>query len=451
MTRYQLDSSTRIVGDGTTVLGGSPLRLFRLTDGGRDVFERIAAGESLEPSTLTDALTDAGAIHPLVAAEEPHKFGVSDVTVVVPTHDDEPARLYEILRHCTDTAGVIFVDDGSERPITGMRGATVVRLRHNAGPGSARNAGYRNVDTPLVAFVDSDVALHPGWLDTLLGHFDDEQVALVAPRVASGPAAPDADTGVARYEERHSPLDLGGEPARVAAGTRVSYVPAAALVVRVAALDAIDGFDTAMRCGEDVDAVWRLGAAGWRCRYEPAVVVEHQPRRSWGALASQRAAYGESAASLAAVHGLAVAPVRMSPWTLGVWGLAATGHPFAAVGVGGATAAALVPKLPGVPADESVRLAARGHLIAGQALAAAVRRTWFPIVSVAALFSRRARRIAALSLVPALLDGGPARVFDDASYAVGVWRGVLAKRTVKPLLPALVAWPIRARRTAAKR
>jgi mycofactocin system glycosyltransferase len=451
MTRYRLDSSTKVVGDGTTVLGGSPLRVFRLTDGGRGVFDRISAGDSVEPSRLTDTMVDAGAIHPIVNPADPHKFCVSDVTVVVPTHDDEPARLYDILRHCTDTAGVVFVDDGSQQPITGVRGATVVRLRHNAGPGSARNAGYRNVETSLVAFVDSDVELHPGWLDGLLGHFDDEQVALVAPRVASGPAAPGGDTGVARYEERHSPLDLGGEPARISAGTRVSYVPAAALVVRVAALEAIGGFDATMRCGEDVDAVWRLGAAGWRCRYEPAVVVEHQPRRSWRALTEQRAAYGESAAALAAVHGTAVAPVRMSPWTLGVWGLAASGHPVAALGVAGATAVALISKLPGVPAAESALLAGRGHLLAGQSLATAVRRTWFPIVGLAAIGSRRARRVALISLVPALLDGGPARVLDDASYGVGVWRGIIGTRNLKPIVPALTAWPIRHRRTAAQK
>ena len=445
MNRYRLDPSTKVVGDGTNVLGGSPLRLFRLTGAGRDVFHRIATGGSVEPSKFTDQLLDAGAIHPVAEPAEPHKFRESDVTVVVPTHDDEPARLYDILRHCTNTAGVVFVDDGSERPLTGVRGATVVRLRHNAGPGAARNAGYRGVETPLVAFVDSDVELHRGWLDGLLGHFDDESVALVAPRVASGPALSGADPGVARYEERHSPLDLGVQPARIAAGTRVSYVPAAAIVVRVAALDAIDGFNATLRCGEDVDVVWRLTAAGWRCRYEPSVVVEHQPRQSWRALTEQRAAYGASAAALAGVHGNAVAPVRMSPWTLGVWSLAATGHLVSAVGLAGATAVALIRKLPGVPAAESVKLVGRGHWTAGQSLASAVRRTWLPLVGVGALGSKRARRVAALAMLPALLDGGPARVLDDVSYGVGLWKGVVAKRTIVPLLPSLSSWPPRNR------
>lgn len=445
MTRYRLDGSTKVVGDAT-VIGGSPLRVFRLTTAGRNEFDRVSAGDAIAATELTDRLLDAGAIHPVNDLREPHTFGVADVTVVVPTHDDEPARLYDILRHCTTSAGVVFVDDGSSRPISGVRGATVVRLRHNIGPGAARNAGYRGVETPLVAFVDSDVDLHEGWLDGLLAHFDDETVALVAPRVASGAALPGADPGVARYEERHSPLDLGREPARVAPGTRVSYVPAAAVVVRVAALDAIGGFDATMRCGEDVDAVWRLAAAGWRCRYEPAVVVEHQPRRSWRDLTAQRAAYGESAAALAGVHGLAVAPVRMSAWTLGVWGLAATGHLVSAAGLAGATSVALISKLPGVPAIESVRLAGLGHYWAGHSLAAAVRRTWLPIVGLGALGSRRFRRVALAAAVPALLDGGPARLLDDIAYGTGVWKGVLTKRRLAPLLPALSAWPPRPRK-----
>jgi mycofactocin system glycosyltransferase len=447
--RYRLDASTRTVGDGTTLLGGSPLRLFRLTDAGRRVFDDIAAGTPVTSSTLSEQLIEAGAIHPIAdliseqSADQhaAHSFRPGDVTVIVPTHDTEPARLYDILRHCLDVAGVVFVDDGSHTPLSGMRGATLVRLRQNSGPAAARNAGYRAAETPLVAFVDTDVDLHPGWLEGLLGHFDDDRVGVVAPRVASGAAVAGGDSRVARYEERHSPLDLGAEPARIAPGTRVSYVPGAALIIRKEALDEIDGFDATLRCGEDVDAVWRLAAAGWRGRYEPSVVVEHHPRRSWRALSQQRAGYGESAAALAATHGSAVAPVRISPWSLGVWGLAGAGRLFSAAVVAGGTAMALIPKLRGVPATESLRLAGTGHFAAGRALADAVRRTWFPVVALGAIASRRARRVGVAAVVPALLDGGPARLFDDVSYGVGVWRGVLAKRRLAPLLPAITAWP----------
>jgi mycofactocin system glycosyltransferase len=449
--RYRLDASTRIVGDptaarATTLIGGSPLRLFRLTTGGRRAFDEIAAGGPIAPSRLTEQLLDAGAIHPVRPLDETldgQRYRPADVTVVVPTHETPPARLYEILSHCLDTAGVMFVDDGSGTPLSGVRGATLVRLRRNSGPAAARNAGARAAETPIVAFVDTDVALHLGWLDGLLWHFDDQRVGFVAPRVASGPAAAGGDRHVARYEERHSPLDLGSEPARISAGTRVGYVPAAALLVRKEALDEIGGFDATLRCGEDVDAVWRLSATGWRGRYEPAVVVHHQPRLTWWKLSAQRRAYGESAAALAAVHGSAVAPVRMSPWSLAVWGLAAAGRPFSAAGLAGATSLALIRKLPGVPADESLRLAGTGHLAAGNSLVTAVRRVWMPIVGLGALWSRRARWVAAAAVVPAIVRGGPARLFDDVSYGVGVWKGVIGRRRLAPLLPAVTSWPRR--------
>ena len=100
-------------------------------------------------------------------------------------------------------------------------------------------AGLATVTTPLVAFVDSDVVLPDGWLDELLPHFDDPRVGLVAPRIRSTPGT----SVLERYEAQRSPLDLGPEPARIRAGTRVSYVPAAAIVVRVDAIREVGGFD----------------------------------------------------------------------------------------------------------------------------------------------------------------------------------------------------------------
>ena len=125
-----------------TVIGGSPLRLFRLTPAGGQLFAAIAAGDPIAPSRLSEQLLDTGAIHPLQPdVVSPTEFVPADITVVVPTHETPPARLYEILSHCLETAGVMFVDDGSGTPLTGVRGATLVRLRHNSGPAAARNAG----------------------------------------------------------------------------------------------------------------------------------------------------------------------------------------------------------------------------------------------------------------------------------------------------------------------
>jgi mycofactocin glycosyltransferase len=433
VTRYVLDGSTRRPADDV-VIGGSPLRLFRLSEAGVQAFEQIAGGDDVPPSKLVDRLLDAGAIHPRPDCTE-HAAG--DVTVVVPAFGVDSNTLRDIVTCCPGVATVIVVDDASDPRVAAIEGTKVLRLRTNAGPAVARNAGLGAVTTPLVAFVDTDVQLSAGWLAPLLDHLADERVALVAPRVASMPAP----GPIARYEQGHSPLDLGPAPGRIAPGTRLSYVPAAALLVRTDALRAIGGFDRGLRVGEDVDAVWRLVEAGWRCRYEPASVVHHAPRASWKALVGQRVAYGSAAAPLARRHPGALAPVRVSGWSGGVWGLVAAGRPFAALGLAGATTAALVPKLRGVPPAESVRLAGLGHLYAGRSLAEAARRAWWPLLLAGAVVSRRVRWVAALAALPALLDGGVPRLVDDLAYGAGVWKGVAAERDPAPLIPEFTSWP----------
>jgi mycofactocin system glycosyltransferase len=421
-TRYRLDRGLQRF--GRAIVGGSPLKLFRVTDAGAAVVDRIAAGEAVAPSALVTALAEAGAIHP-----EPDRspFGPHDVTIVVPTYG-VPRRV---------PPGAVLVDDGSPVPVAGA----TVRLEHNRGPGAARNAGLAQVTTPLVAFVDTDVELPAGWLEPLLLHFADPRVALVAPRVTTT-AVP---SPVAWYERSNSPLDLGSEPARIRAGTRVSYVPAAAIVCRVDALREIGGFDESLRFGEDVDLVWRLDETGWRCRYEPAAEVGHDPRSSWGAWARQRITYGASTAPLARRHPGALAPIRMSGWSVATWALAAVERPIAGSLVGLGSAAALIRKLPDVPPRAAFGLAARGNLQAGDQIAKAVRRAWWPIIAVAALRSRTARRIL---LAAALAARHPVRLADDLAYSVGVWSGIVAERTLAPLVPEISSWP--GRRAAAQ-
>ena len=445
--RYRLDSSWRRV--GKVVIAGSPLRLFRMSTGGAQVIAMVEAGEAPDtPSIhqLLDRFVDAGALHP----EHDHgPFTAADVTVVVPAYGSLPDGFLDSLGQLQ----TVIVDDASPTPIHVMPRLRTTLVRHdtNRGPGAARNTGLAEVATPLVAFVDTDVTLPAGWLDPLLTHFADERVALVAPRVAGAPGA----SWLAGFEQRHSPLDLGGEPARVSAGTRVSYVPAAAMVCRTSSLRAAGGFDDELRFGEDVDLVWRLAGGGDRCRYEPASVVHHAPRATVGALLRQRFGYGRSAAPLAQRHPGALAPLRMSGWSLGVWALLVLRRPVLALGVAGGTAVALQRKLTDVPPQESARLVGLGHLAAGRQLASAVTRVWWPIAVVAALFVRKARLpVAAALALPSVVDAvrgrsvqplidAPLSTVEQMAYGAGVWAGVAGERQVGPLLPELTSWPRR--------
>ena len=433
--RYRLDSSWRRP-NNNTVIAGSPLRVFRLTDGGARVISDVETNPAQTPTVaqqqLLDRFVDAGALHP---SPTDGPFTVDDVTIVVPAYNRLPT---------STTAHTIIVDDGSNPSLDGAH------LRHdtNRGPAAARNTGLAKVMTPLVVFVDTDVRFsNDAWLAPLLAHFADERVALVAPRIRSAAGA----TWLASYEQRNSPLDLGDEPARISAGTRVSYVPAATIVCRVDALRAIGGFDEELRTGEDVDLVWRLSAAGHRCRYEPSSVVWHQPRNSLSAMLQQRFGFGRSAGPLATRHPGALGPVRLSPWSALIWLLALMRRPVLATGVLIGTIVALARKLRDVPPLESVRLAGLGTLAAGRQLADAVTRVWWPLALLVAATNRRSRLpIAAALVTPAVvavvrqrsaqpLIDAPVQALDRMAYGAGVWAGVVGEGDVTALLPVILA------------
>jgi len=406
--RHRIDASWQRF--GRVVVAGSPLRLFRLTPGGEAVARRIEEGGETEASTLTDRLCDAGAIHP-VRPTPATQWTLADVTVVTPQLDG-----------AVNDDGRLTVDDGSTPPLAGA----AFRLATNRGPAAARNAGRRLVDTPLIAFVDADVLMpDPDWLSALLWHFADPQVALVAPRVRG---------------ESGSPLDLGAEPARIRAGTRVSYVPGAAVVVRVDAFDEIGGFDERLRFGEDVDFVWRLDDAGWRCRYDPDVAVWHEPRTSWRERLRQHAGYGTSAAPLALRHPGALSPLHVNGWTAATWALTLLGQWIPALALGVGSSAALVRKLPDVPPQAAMWLAVRGHLLAGLQVASGVRRVWWPVLLLGSVFSRRCRWWLLIAVA-----GGLRAAPTDVAYGWGVWSGMRRSRTWTPLVPRLSAWPGRQR------
>lgn len=485
MTAWVADRSLRIDRNRCTVLGGSPLKLLRVTPAGLEVIDRLirtsgsgapgrhdATGSPVTPgngaaagnqlarasgaaaSHLLDRLIDAGMIHPL---PEPGSAGLSAaaVTLVVPVKDDQ-VRLDALLARISSTtpgiAGVIVVDDGSRTAlrIPALSDTTPVRLLRrtsSGGPGVARMAGLTAVTTPLVAFLDVDCSPVTGWLDLLLGHFSDERVVVVAPRVsaAASTQAPGRVGGcLVDHDERHSPLDLGAEPARVAPGTRVSYVPSAALVARTAAIRDSRGFDPALRFGEDVDLIWRLVAAGGRVRYEPRAVVHHEVRPGLGGWLRQRFDYGTSAAPLARRHHDAVAPAAMSRWSLTVWLLVAAGHRRAALALAALSALLFVRKVPGSSATDVGRIVVLGHLGAGRQLANTLVRVWWPLALVAAVVSKRARRVVTAAVLWQIIDHRPSDaagvllgLADDMAYGAGVWAGCLRERSFEALRPRL--------------
>ncbi len=445
-----LDPQARRIDGGSVLIGGSPLTVLRLKPAGARLLDDLVAGDPVPPqragNRLARRLLDLGLAHP----RPPIRF-LSSVTVVIPVRDD-PAGLAATLAHLDPVSDVVVVDDGSLDPsavpaLAAAHGVgQVIRLHPSQGPAAARQAGWTAAATDVVAFLDAGCRPHPGWLDVLSAHLADPAVAAAAPRVVAW-APPDAPSWLAAYEALHSPLDLGPAMAVVRPRSRVPYVPTAALVVRRDALVAVGGFDVSLRTGEDVDLVWRIAAAGWTVRYDPAATVRHPVRPTLRALLGQRFDYGRSAAPLAARHGPAAAPLAVPASTAAAWLLAGTGHPVLAAIVAAAPVAGLVARLRALdhPWAEAARLGVAGHRSAGRLLVEACRRSWWPVLALASITSHRVRRATlVLALLPPLRDrrrapNAPAwlalRLLDDLAYGTGVWAGALQARSPATLLP----------------
>lgn len=447
------DAGLRRVDDGRVLVGGSPLRIVRLSDAGAAVVTAwlegtpLAAGKSARG--LARRLLDAGMIHPVVepAVDPPA------VTVVVPAKDDAD-DLDRLLP--TIEAPTIVVDDASDDPesiarVARRHGARVARRTVNGGPGAARMTGLDDVDTDLVVFVDADVELPARWWNALAPHFEDPAVVAVAPRVMT----PSGSTLRERYESVHSPLDLGSDPANVAPLRRLAYVPTAVFAVRADAVRRVGGFDPVLRVGEDVDLVWRLAAEVGTVRYAPEVEVAHRPRGSWWGLLRQRFSYGGSAVDLGDRHGSFVAPARCSRWSLAAWAAAAVGRPLLGAGIAAGSSAALVRKLDGLPnaSREAARIAGWGHFHAGLGLARATSRAWWPLVLPLARCRRLRPAVVTAMVGPAAwewwqgarptdpLRSVGLRVADDMAYGAGLWHAVISRRRARALAPVISEWP----------
>ena len=587
--RLTPDPGTRLVAGGLVLVGGSPVRVLRLTPAGarqvRGWFSGTPVPGQEASRVLARRLLDAGLAHPDFTTHASSRTDPADsgavsvsldrpaVTVVIPVRDRhaELARCLAGLRadpladrgpgfapgargsdpavqRATGPACgargsvpvVIVVDDASADPsaiasIAARYGARVIRRPVNGGPGAARNTGLAAASTELVAFLDSDCVPEAGWLDRLLPHFADPAVGAVAPRIVPHQVG---TSWLARYEGASSTLDMGARPSIVRPGARVPYVPGAALVVRRSAAGA--GFADGMFVGEDVDFIWRLGAAGWRVRYDPSATMGHDHRVEFRAWFSRRADYGTSAAALERLHPGAVRPLYASWWTVGAWTAALSGRPVTAAALTAAATALLARRLSAItgerwpipvatspalnraatspalnraagssvivevlrayrtlffhqekslhdhptvgldnskkrPARDSVthnskkrgvsdarpawrgeawrlavRLAGGGTLAAGRPIGSALSRTWWPLAVPAAIaFPRLRRPVAALILLPPVLDWADrrppldparyvaARLLDDAAYSLGVWHGCLKRRAIAPLLPVI--------------
>jgi glycosyltransferase involved in cell wall biosynthesis len=223
------------------------------------------------------------------------------VSVVVPTRG-RAAYLEVTLDSLGDQASappheILVVDDGAgdETPEVAARaGVRCVLNAHAPGLNGARNTGLDETSAPLVAFVDDDVHVPPGWLAALADgatrHPDAEAFG--------GPIRARLEGGGPRSCGREDPpittLDLGR------ADRETEMVWGANLAVRRSAVERIGPFDERLVRGHGDEEEWleRLRGAGGGIVYLAGAGLDHRRTAPDATLRSlSRAAYARGRAA----------------------------------------------------------------------------------------------------------------------------------------------------------
>jgi glycosyltransferase involved in cell wall biosynthesis len=239
------------------------------------------------------------------------------VSFVVPMRNGESMIRVTLDSIAAQTDGrpleIIVVDDGSaDRSIEEVEAIArrpdwtiplrVIR-RHGNGAAAAVNAGVRAARYPLIAQVDQDLRLQPGWMATLAAALDDPSVAAAQGYYATDPAA--------SMCARVMALDLEARYAAITGDT--DHVCTGNTIYRAAALHAVGLFDEALGYGYDNDISYRLRDCSYRlvlCRDARSF---HLWRDDVAGYLRQQYGFGYGRLDLVAKHTGRFAGDRVSP------------------------------------------------------------------------------------------------------------------------------------------
>jgi len=212
------------------------------------------------------------------------------VSVVIPVYNDPVGieATLDSLRRQTASADryeVIVVDNGSTDE---TREVVRERLQGEAFDGlrllveddvqgsyAARNAGISAATGSVIAFVDADMVVDPGWIEAVarrMARTDAEYLACDVRLFTTG-----EEGTVAEYNRLN---DLHVERFI----EELSFAPTCCLVVRRTLLADLGGFDSRLRSGGDMEFGNRVAASGRPLEYVSDIVMYHPTRTTLGAL-----------------------------------------------------------------------------------------------------------------------------------------------------------------------
>ena len=207
--------------------------------------------------------------------------GVLSVSVIVATRGS--ARVAECLHAVSAQMPpadelVVVVASGDPRVAVSVGALPGVHLLLRAPADSlttARRAGAAATARHIIAFLDDDVIVEPGWLERIRAGYIDREVAAVGGRVqegVDGEAARNAGDIGRLLPNGRLTRNFGADPRKP---IEVDHLPAGNLSFRRVAWDAAGGLDTRFPdAGRYAEAALclRIGHAGGRLLFDPSAV-----------------------------------------------------------------------------------------------------------------------------------------------------------------------------------
>lgn len=197
-----------------------------------------------------------------------------DVTLVIPARNaiGTIAACLEAVDAVRDRPGsrlarTILVDDGSTDDTAAAARSHGVEVVSGpgAGPAAARNLGWREADTALVWFLDSDCVAKPDALERLTAHLDDPKVGGAGGTYAIAPDASLLERLI--HEEimvRHAAMPV-----------ETDFLATFDVLYRRDVLERLGGFDERYITAEDAEFGFRILDEGMRLRFDRHSIVQH--------------------------------------------------------------------------------------------------------------------------------------------------------------------------------
>jgi glycosyltransferase involved in cell wall biosynthesis len=213
-----------------------------------------------------------------------------EIALVVCTRNraEKLAPFFDAIKQitCLCVWELVIVDNGSTDKTSEyllafaatFAGQITVITEPRIGLSLARNRGWRASTAPIIAFTDDDCYPDKNILNDIKIVFADQSLGYAGGRILLYDPSDALVTVNESLIETY--LQAGGF-------VYTGFIQGANMAFRRQALIDINGFDDSLGAGtkfacEDVDAVLRISAAGWKGKHDPRLIVYHHHRRKPG-------------------------------------------------------------------------------------------------------------------------------------------------------------------------